>query len=184
MQSRAKTVQQYLASLPEERRATVSAVRDVIRRNLPKGYEEGMQYGMIGWHVPHSIYPAGYHCDPRQPLPFAGLAAQKNYVSLYLHSIYGIDEERRRFAEEWTRSGKKLDMGKACIRFQRLDDVPLKVVGDAVKRVPVAKLVASYEAALQLVKRKPAPARKAAATKKAAKKTKAATRAKAARKAR
>src|SRR5688572_8959727 len=84
MQSKAQTVNDYLAELPDDRRAAIEAVRKVIRKNLPKGYEEGMQYGMIGYHVPHKLYPPGYHCDPKQPLPFAALASQKNYMSVYL----------------------------------------------------------------------------------------------------
>ena len=89
MTIKVKTVKEYLASLPEERRAAISAVRDVIRKHLPEGYEEGMQYGMIGYYVPHSIFPAGYHCDPKQPLPYASLGSQKHHMAIYLMCVYG-----------------------------------------------------------------------------------------------
>lgn len=145
MQSTAKTVEKYLAELPPDRREAISKVREVILKNLPKGLEEGMGYGMIGYHVPHSVYPAGYHCDPAQPVPFAGLASQKNYMSLYLMSVYGDPELEAWLREAWTKAGKKLDMGKSCIRFKRLEDVPLEVVGRAIKKVPVKKYLAKYE---------------------------------------
>lgn len=148
MQSKATTVKQYLESLPAARREAVGAVRDTILDNLPKGYEERMQYGMIGYCVPHSIYPAGYHCDPQQPLPFAGLASQKNSMSLYLMCIYGDPDHAAWFREAWTSTGRKLDMGKSCVRFKKLEDVPLDVVGKAVKRVPVKKYLAFYESNL------------------------------------
>ena len=146
MQSKATTVRAYLAGLPKDRREALQAVREVILDHLPKGYEEGMQYGMIGYYVPHSVYAAGYHCDPRQPVPFAGLASQKNHMSLYLMCIYGDQEQLEWFRDAWDRSGQKLDMGKSCIRFRKVEDVPLKVIGQAVKRVPVRKFLAHYEA--------------------------------------
>ncbi|MCL4220984.1 MAG: DUF1801 domain-containing protein [Phycisphaerales bacterium] len=145
MQSKATTVDQYLAELPEDRRATMIALRQVFLEKLPEGYVEGMAYGMIGYHVPHSTYPAGYHCDPRQPLPFAGLAAQKNHYSLYLFCIYGSQEFTARFRERWEATGRKLDMGKGCVRFKRLEDVPLEVVGEAIGSVPVDTFIALYE---------------------------------------
>lgn len=147
MQSQAKTVAEYLASLPDDRRKAIEAVRNVIRKNLDKGYEERMSYGMIGYVVPHSIYPAGYHCDPKQPLPFAGLASQKNHISVYLMSVYGQDEDW--FRKEWAKSGKKLDMGKCCVRFKKLEDANLDVIGQAVKRLPVPSFIKMYESNLQ-----------------------------------
>lgn len=146
MQSRAATVAEYLKSLPEDRRAAIEAVRKVILKNLPKGYEEGMQYGMIGYFVPHSLYPAGYHCDPSQPLCYAGLASQKNHLSLYLMSVYADADDKERFTAAWTATGKKLDMGKSCIRFKKLEDVPLEVVGAEIRRVPVRAYLEWYEA--------------------------------------
>jgi hypothetical protein len=147
VQSKAATVDDYLAALPEDRRAVLTAVRDVIRKNLDRDYEEGMQYGMIGYYVPHRVYPAGYHCDPKQPLPFAGLASQKNYMSLYLMCVYGDTEHARRFQDAWKKTGKKLDMGKACIRFKKLEDLALEVIGDAIRRVPARKYIEHCEAA-------------------------------------
>lgn len=160
MQSKAATVAEYLASLPADRRAALQAVREVILANLDKGYQECMQYGMIGYSVPHSIYPAGYHCDPRQPLPFAGLASQKNYMSLYLGSVYGSPQDEAWFRSAWAMTGKKLDMGKVCIRFKRLEDVALDVVGEAIRRTPVATFIARYEAVLKTPGRGRKPAEK------------------------
>lgn len=145
MQSKAKTVYEYLAELPEDRRQEIEAIRAIILKNLPKGYEEGMQYGMIGYFVPHSLYPAGYHCDPKQPLPYAALASQKNYMSLYFMGLYGDTEEMAWFQKAWAETGKKLDMGKSCIRFKCVDDLPLKLIGQAIKRFPVKRYISDYE---------------------------------------
>ena len=180
MRSEAKTVNQYLAELPEDRREAVTALRKVILKNLPKGFEEGMSYGMIGYHVPHSIYPAGYHCDPKQPLPFAGLASQKNHMAFYLMCVYSEPDYEMWFREAWAKSGKKLDMGKSCIRFKKLEDVPLDVVGAAIKKTPVKKWIAIYEAAFK--QPKGSAKRKAAAKKTTAKKKPAAPRQASARK--
>lgn len=152
MQSRAPTVDAYLASLPEDRRAALSAVRAVIRKNLDPDYEEGMQYGGIGYYVPHRVFPPGYHCDPKQPLPFAGLASQKQYMAVYLIGVYtgkqgklgGGTEEARWFREAWLATGRKLDMGKCCVRFKRLEDVALDVVGESVRRIPAKVFVQRY----------------------------------------
>jgi hypothetical protein len=168
MQSKATTVEEYLAGLPDDRRQAIEAVRGVILKNLDKDYEEGMQYGMIGYYVPHSVYPAGYHCDSRQPLPFAGLASQKNYNSLYLMCVYGASEHSQWFQEAWAKTGKKLDMGKACVRFKKVEDLALDVIGEAIRRVPAKKYIAFCEAARAAMKKaaaragtkKPKPARK------------------------
>jgi hypothetical protein len=156
MQSRAITADEYLAELPDDRRATVSAIRDVIDANLPDGYEAGMQYGMLSWYVPHSVYPPGYHTDRTQPLPYLALASQKQHLSLYVFGCYlGGDDsgDAQWFRDAWTAAGKKLDMGKSCVRFKRLDDVPLEVVADAVRRLPVEVLIERYEANLPASKR-------------------------------
>lgn len=155
MPSKASTVAQYLAELPEDRRRVIQAVRQMILENLDGDYEEGMQYGMIGYYVPHRVYPAGYHCDLKQPLPFAGLASQKNYMSLYLMCVYGDSSHARWFREAWAKTGKKLDMGKACVRFKKLDDLALDCIGEAIRRVPAKKYVEYCEAA-----RRPAGNRK------------------------
>ena len=148
MQSKATTVAAYLDSLPEDRRAALQALRKVILANLDKDVEEGMQYGMIGYYVPHSRYPAGYHCNPEQPLPFAALASQKNHMALYMMCIYGLPKEKEWLAKSWAQAGKKLDMGKSCVRFKKLEQVPLDVVGQAFKRISVKKYIANYESVL------------------------------------
>jgi len=148
MRSTATSSSEYFASLPADRREALEAVRDVIRANLDPGFEEGMSYGMIGWCVPHSIFPAGYHCNPRQPLPYASIASQKNYMAIYLMSLYGMPALESWFRAAWAKTGKKLDMGKCCIRFKKLEDLPLAVIGEAIRRVPVRAYVENYEAAL------------------------------------
>ena len=164
MQSKARTVDQYLAELPDDRREALEAVRAAILKNLPKGYEEGMQYGMIGYYVPHSVYPPGYHCDPKQPLPFAGLASQKNHMAIYLMCIYSDADHKARFVEAWKKTGKKLDMGASCVRFKKIEDVPLKVIGDAVRKVPTKKFIERYESVVKppAKKKKPATSKKTA----------------------
>ncbi|MEX0642525.1 MAG: DUF1801 domain-containing protein [Pirellulales bacterium] len=149
MQSKASTVAEYLAELPADRRIALQAIRTTILANLPAGYEEGMQYGMIGYFVPHSVYPPGYHCDPRQPLPFVGLASQKHYMALYLFCIYSDPTLEVWFREAWIKTGKKLDMGKSCIRFRKFDDVPLKVIGQTIRRVPTSKHIKHYESVVK-----------------------------------
>ena len=164
MQSKAATVEQYLSELPADRREAIEAVRRVVLKNLDKDYEEGMQYGMIGYYVPHRVYPAGYHCDPKQPLPFAGLASQKNHMALYLMCVYGDSEHSRWFREAWARTGKKLDMGKSCVRFKKLSDLALDVIGEAIKRVPAKKYIEYCEAATRTTnKQAPAGKRKTGA---------------------
>ncbi len=145
MQSKAKTVKEYLAGLPPERKAAIQAVREVILKNLPKGFEEIMQYGMIGYAVPHSVYPPGYHCDPKQPLPFICLALQKNHMALYMMNIYTDKETESWFIKAYKASGKKLDKGKSCLRFKKLDDLALDVIGQAVGRKSVKEYIALYE---------------------------------------
>ena len=118
-------------------------VRAVLRRwaarHLPEGYEETMQYGMIGYYVPHRVHPAGYHCDPRQPLPFAALGSQKNHMSLHLMCVYAPGETQDWFHAACAKWGKKLEMGKACVRFRKLDDLPLDVIGELFRRTPAKK---------------------------------------------
>ena len=149
MQSKATTVEQYLAELPNERREAIEAIRKVILKNLPKGYEEGMQWGMPSYFVPLSAYPSGYNCQPDLPLPFVGFASQKNHMVFYGFCIYMDEELKNRFVTDWKKTGKKLDMGKSCVRFKKIEDVPLKVIGDAVKRVPMKKFIKQYEKQLQ-----------------------------------
>ena len=149
MPSEVQDVEEYLASLPEDRREAITAIREVILKNLPKGYEEGVQWGMPSYFVPLSEYPSGYNCQPDQPLPFVGFASQKNHMAFYGFCIYIDDALKDRFISGWKKTGKKLDMGKSCVRFKKLEDVPLKVIGDAVKRVPMKKYIKQYEEQLQ-----------------------------------
>lgn len=143
-----ESIESYLDSLTPDRREMVEAIRAVIAKNIDPRFEAGIQYGMPAWYLPHSEYPHGYHCDPKQPLPYASVASQKNHVSIYLFCIYGAPAEQERFAAEWKKTGCRLDMGKACIRVKSLDQVPLAVVGRAIKRVSAKKFVKAYEAAL------------------------------------
>lgn len=148
MQSKATTVAEYLKSLPADRKAIVEAVLAAMRKHLDPKLAEGMNYGMVGWYVPHAVYPNGYHCNPKQPLPYAGLASQKNYVSLYLFWTYENSDAEKWLRSEWTKGGRKLDMGKCCIRFKSLDEVPLDVVAEAVKRMPLDAFVTWYQSCL------------------------------------
>ena len=141
--SDATTPAAYLASLPTDRRQALTALRDLILTNLPAGYEEGMQYGMIGYFVPLERFPDTYN---GQPLGLAGIASQKRYMSLYLNTVYGDPETDRWFRERYAASGKKLDMGKGCVRFRRLDDLPLDLIAETIARTPVDRYVERYAA--------------------------------------
>ncbi len=142
--SEATTPDEYVASLPEDRRSAVERVRQVIRDHLPDGYEEGMQYGMIGWYVPLDRFGDTYN---GQPLGLAALASQKRHLSLYLNNVYGDPGTEAWFKERYAASGKKLDMGKSCLRFRHVDDLPLDVIGETVARTSVDDFVAYYERA-------------------------------------
>jgi hypothetical protein len=173
MKHTATSVEEYLASLPEDRRQALEAVRKVILENKDPLIEESLQYGMIGYVIPHSVFPAGYHCDPKQPLPYASIASQKNYMALYIFCMYGTEEEEAWLRAEWKKAGKKLDMGKSCIRFKKLDDVPLDVVGALFRRAKARPFIEHYESVIATTgsKRKKASAQKKSA-KKAAKRAK------------
>ncbi|HET7459590.1 MAG TPA: DUF1801 domain-containing protein [Longimicrobium sp.] len=141
--STASTVDEYLAELPEERRQVVSAVRDAVLRHLPEGYREAMAYGMIGYGVPLERYPHTYN---NQPLSFAAIAAQKNYYALYLTCVYGNPDLERELREAFAAAGKRLDMGKSCIHFRSVDDLPLDAIGRIIARTPPEALIARHEA--------------------------------------
>jgi Domain of unknown function (DU1801) len=145
MQSKAKTVNEYIESLPDDRKQIISDMRNVILKNLPKGFEETMQYGMISYVVPHKIYPAGYHTNPKDALPFISLASQKNHIALYHMAVYqGALHDW--FLGAWKKvTDKKLDMGKACIRFKKPDDVPLKLIGELSGKVTPKQWIDMYE---------------------------------------
>jgi hypothetical protein len=153
MKSEMTTVERYLSTLPEDRREALDAVRQVFKSNLDKDYEEGMQYGMIGYYVPHRVHPAGYHCDPKQPLPFAALGSQKNHMAIYLMCAYGDSEVATWFKAAWAKTGKKLDMGKSCVRFKKLDDLALDVIAELIRRVPAKKYIEVCVAASKITKK-------------------------------
>jgi uncharacterized protein DUF1801 len=144
MKSNATTVKDYLASLPEDRRTGIEAVREVILKNLDKDYEECMLYGMIGYAVPHRVWPLGYHCDPSKPLMMAALASQKNNMTVYLMSVYGQKTEREWFHKAWAKTGKKLNMGGCCVHFKTLEHAALDVIGEAVRRAPAKAYVENH----------------------------------------
>ena len=154
MASKPTTVEAYLASLPEDRREAVQAIREVINANIAPEFEEGIQYGMVGWYLPHERYPLGYHCDPKQPLPFASVASQKSHIGIYLFCVYLDGAEKERFIVEWKAAGKKLDMGASCVRVKSLEGVPLKVVGRVVKRIKPKAFIQAYESCLTANHRK------------------------------
>ena len=150
MQSKAASVDQYVNELPEDRREAIHQLRSIINKNLPKGFSEGMGYGMMGWSVPHSKYPAGYHCDPKQPLPFLGLASQKNAISLYNMGIYADPELLKWFVDEYPKHSKtKLDMGKSCIRFKKPEQIPYALIGELAKKMNPDQWIALYEKAFR-----------------------------------
>lgn len=146
MQYDAKTPDGYIAGLPDDRKEAISALRKVINDNLPKGFEEAVGYGHIGWVVPYETYPAGYHCDPAQPLPFMGVASQKNHIALYSMCLYSLPEQLAWFQSEWPKhTSRRLDMGKSCIRFKKADDIPFKLIGELASQITPREWVEIYE---------------------------------------
>ena len=142
MQSKATSVKEYIESLPVDRQGIVTKLREVILQDLLEGYEEGMQHGMIGYHIPLSRYSKTYN---GQPLGYAALASQKNYISLYLMNVYGNKEIEGWFIESYKKSGKRLDMGKSCVRFRKLEDLPLDIIEEAIARTSVDDFISLYE---------------------------------------
>jgi uncharacterized protein YdhG (YjbR/CyaY superfamily) len=150
MQSTAATPQEYIDGLPEDRKEAVTKLRDVILQNLAPGFREGMGYGMIGWAVPHSVYPAGYHCDPKLPLPFLSIASQKNFVALYHMGLYANSKLLDWFVAEYPKYVKtKLDMGKGCVRFKKPEAIPYSLIGELVAKMDAQEWIAVYEAGLK-----------------------------------
>ena len=143
MQSDATTVEDYLASLPETRRAPIAAVRDVVNAHLPEGYEERMDWGMISWVVPLEDYPDTYN---KKPLCYASLASQKQHMAIYLMGLYTDGPEAQWFRDQYAERGMRLDMGKSCVRFKSLDDVPLDILGEAIARIPMGEFIARHGA--------------------------------------
>jgi len=144
MQSDAATVEEYLDALPEDRRAAIAAVRKVIRANLPEGYEEAMNWGMIAYQVPLATYPDTYN---KQPLMYAALASQKRHMAVYLTGIYTSDESRKAFEEAYKATGKRFDVGKSCVRFRSLDDLPLDLIGETIASMTPQELIRITETA-------------------------------------
>lgn len=150
MQSTAATPLEYFESLPEDRRAAMLKLHEVISINLPKGFKEGMSYGMMGWSVPHTLYPAGYHCDPKQPLPFLGIASQKNNISFYHMGLYADKELLDWFVAEYPRHVKtKLDMGKSCVRFKKMETIPYELIGKLASKMTPQDWILLYESNLK-----------------------------------
>ena len=143
MHSETKTVEEYLESLPEDRRAAISAVRETIVANLADGYAETMNWGMICYEVPLAIHPETYN---GQPLMYAALASQKNHMAVYLTGVYMSDETRAEFEREYQATGKRMDMGKSCVRFQKLEDLPVLLIGEAIGQIPAEEFVERVKA--------------------------------------
>ncbi|MFC7357800.1 DUF1801 domain-containing protein [Jejudonia soesokkakensis] len=150
MQYQADSVIDYISQLPEDRKAPVEKLRKTVQENLPKGFEEGILYKMIGFYVPHSKYPDGYHCNPKDPLPFINIASQKNFVALYHSGIYAKKELHDWFVAEYPKHCKyKLDMGKSCIRFKKIDDIPYDLIAELSTKLTVDEWIAIYENAVK-----------------------------------
>jgi hypothetical protein len=150
MQSKATTPEQYLSELQEDRRIVMEKLRSVASKKLPKGFNEVMSYGMLGYVVPHEIYPNGYHCTPELPLPFFNIASQKNSINIYHMALYGDKQLYDWFVTEYPKHCKsKLDMGKSCVRFKKLDDIPFDLIGELLSRVTVEDWIKMYEKMLK-----------------------------------
>lgn len=140
----------YISQLPEERKAPITKLRKVILDNLPKGFEEGMNYNMIGFYVPHSVYPAGYHCDAKLPLPFINIASQKNFAAVYHMGMYAKKELLDWFTTEYPKHCKyKLDMGKSCVRFKKIEDIPYELIGQLTAKMSSEEWIDIYEKAIK-----------------------------------
>lgn len=145
MQSKALSVEEYLEQVAEDKKAAINTLRNTIKKSIPKGFEECMNYGMIGYVVPHNLYPSGYHCDPKLPLPFVALAAQKNFIAIYHMGIYSNPNLMDWFTTEHAkRSSKKLDMGKSCIRYKKPEDIPVELIGELMSKMSVQNWIDCY----------------------------------------
>jgi hypothetical protein len=150
MTSTATSVEEYIDSLPADRKASIGQLRDTIVTNLPEGFNESMSYGMPGYGVPHSYYPAGYHCDPKQPLPFVSIASQKNFVALYHMGLTAMPTLLQWFQNEYPRHSKtKLDMGKSCIRFKKPEEIPFTLIGELMQKVTPDEWIEVYESTVK-----------------------------------
>ncbi len=143
----ANSPEEYINKLPEDRKEAMVKLRQTILKNLPKGFSECISYGMIGYCVPHSLYPAGYHCDPKQPLPFMNIASQKNFMAVYHMGLYAKKQLLDWFTKEYPKHSKaKLDMGKSCLRFKKTEDIPYKLIAELTKKMSAAEWIKIYEA--------------------------------------
>lgn len=150
MQSKSKTVSEYIAVLPEDRRKAIEKLRSVIKKNLPKGFKEEMSYGMIGYVVPHTLYPAGYHCKPSDPLPFMNIASQKNFIAVYHMGMYADKDLLKWFETAYAKQATgKLDMGKSCIRFKKPEQIPFELIGELTSKMNPKEWIALYEKAFR-----------------------------------
>ena len=150
MQYKATSPEDYINQVPEERQETLKKLRKTIKENLPKGFEEGMQYNFISYFVPHSVYPDGYHCNPKEPLPFMSFASQKNSINFYHMGIYAKKELLDWFVSEYPNHCKrKLDMGKSCIRFKKIEEIPYKLIGELVSKTTVNEWINTYESVIK-----------------------------------
>ncbi|GGD95310.1 DUF1801 domain-containing protein [Planktosalinus lacus] len=150
MQSKATSPEAYISELPEERKEAFTRLRQTILNNLPKGFEETMSYGMISYVVPHSLYPDGYHCDPKQPLPFISIASQKNYIALYHYGLYTNPKLHDWFVTEYPKHSKyKLDMGKSCVRFKKPDAIPFNLLEKLLKKITPQQWIELYESQMK-----------------------------------
>jgi len=146
MQSTATTVDQYINELPADRQQVIASLRKVIKKNLPKGFKEEMNYGMIGYVVPHTLYPKGYHCDPNMPLPFMNIASQKNFIAVYHMMVYADKNVHDWFVKEYSKNtSAKLDMGKSCIRFKKMETIPYTLIGELAGKFTVNDWINKYE---------------------------------------
>ena len=146
MQSKAATVEQYLKEIPADRQEAINKLRNIILKNLPKGFKEGMGYGMIGYLIPHSMYPAGYHCNPTDPVTFMNLASQKNFIAVYSMGVYANPKLLKWFTDEYSKAGVgKLDMGKSCIRFKNMDKIPYELIGQLASKITPLQWLECYE---------------------------------------
>ena len=154
MPSQAATPDQYLKELPADRKEPMTQLRNTIVKDLPKGFKEQMTYGMIGYVVPHEIYPPGYHCDPKLPLGMINIGSQKNFIVMHHMGLYASPELLKWFVTEYPKHSKaKLDMGKGCVRFKKMDDIPYKLIGELIKKVSVKNWIDAYEKAFTMAKK-------------------------------
>jgi hypothetical protein len=150
LQSTVSTPKEYIDSLPEDRKQAIDEIRKAILKNLPKGFKEVMSYGMLGYVVPHSLYTAGYHCNPKVPLPFINIASQKNFVAVYHMGLYADKDLLTWFTNEFAKQSKtKLDMGKSCIRFKKWDQIPFKLIGKLASKITPQQWIDIYESQIK-----------------------------------